>query len=73
MFDLTKLKSRTSLEKIRNYKGSNDHILKMKKKLEDEGFFVLTPNQIQYIEDNYDIEPTMITTPKTISGIVVSI
>lgn len=60
MFDLTKLKSRTSLEKIRNYKGSNDHILKMKKKLEDEGFFVLTPNQIQYIEDNYDIEPTKI-------------
>jgi SWI/SNF-related matrix-associated actin-dependent regulator 1 of chromatin subfamily A len=60
MVDLTKLKSRTSLEKIRNYKGSNDHILKMKKKLEDEGFFVLTPNQIQYIEDNYNIEPTTI-------------
>ncbi len=29
----------------------------MKKKLEDEGFFLLTTNQIQYIEDNFDVEP----------------
>lgn len=57
MFDLNKLKSRTILEKLKNYKGSNDKILKMKKKLEDEGFFLLTTNQIQYIEDNFDVEP----------------
>ena len=57
MFDLTKLKSKTALEKLKTYKGNNDKILKMKKKLEDEGFFLLTTNQIQYIEENFDIEP----------------
>lgn len=57
MFDLTKLKSKTVLEKLKTYTGNNDRILKMKKKLEDEGFFLLTTNQIQYIEENFDIEP----------------
>jgi SWI/SNF-related matrix-associated actin-dependent regulator 1 of chromatin subfamily A len=60
MVDLTKLKNRNTLEKIRSYNGTNEHILKIKNKLEREGFFVLTPNQIQYITDNFDREPTSI-------------
>ena len=60
MVDLTKLKNRNTLEKIRSYTGTNEHILKIKNKLEREGFFVLTPNQIQYITDNFDREPTTI-------------
>jgi len=60
MVDLTKLKNRNTLEKVRSYTGTNEHILKMKNKLEREGFFVLTPNQIQYITDNFDREPTII-------------
>jgi SWI/SNF-related matrix-associated actin-dependent regulator 1 of chromatin subfamily A len=60
MVDLTKLKNRNTLEKIRSYNGTNEHILKIKNKLEREGFFVLTPNQIQYITDNFDREPTTI-------------
>lgn len=55
--DLTKLKSKTTLEKVRNYEGKNEHILKMKKKLENEGFFLMTPSQISYVEENYDISP----------------
>ena len=54
MVDLTKLKNKTTLEKIRNYSGDNDHILKMKKRLDSEGFFVLTSSQISYIEDNHE-------------------
>lgn len=54
MIDLTKLKNKTTLEKIRNYSGDNDHILKMKKRLDSEGFFVLTSSQISYIEDNHE-------------------
>jgi len=57
MVDLTKLKNRNTLEKVRSYTGTNEHILKMKNKLECEGFFVLTPNQIQYLTDNFDREP----------------
>jgi SWI/SNF-related matrix-associated actin-dependent regulator 1 of chromatin subfamily A len=60
MVDLTKLKSKTTLEKIRNYQGGNDHILKMKNKLENEGFYILTPSQISYVEENIGIEPTKI-------------
>ena len=57
MVDLTKLKNRTTLEKVRNYTGTNDHILKMKKRLDGEGFFVLTSSQISYIEENLEREP----------------
>lgn len=57
MIDLTKLKNKTTLDKIRNYSGTNEHILKMKKKLDDEGFFVLTTSQISYIEENNEREP----------------
>jgi len=57
MVDLTKLKSKTTLDKIKNYTGENEHILKMKKKLENEGFFLLTPSQISYVEDNYNVNP----------------
>jgi len=60
MVDLTKLKNRSTLEKIRSYEGLNEHILKMKNKLEREGFFVLTPNQIQYIEENFEKQPSSI-------------
>jgi len=60
MVDLTKLKNRNTLEKVRSYIGTNEHILKIKNKLELEGFFVLTPNQIQYITDNFDREPMVI-------------
>ena len=57
MVDLAKLKNKTSLDKIRSYSGTNDHILKMKRKLDKEGFFILTPSQISYIEENIDKEP----------------
>ena len=57
MIDLTKLKSKTTLEKVRNYEGKNEHILKMKKKLENEGFFLMTPSQISYVEENYNFSP----------------
>ena len=57
MVDLSKLKSKTVLQKLENYVGKNEHILKMKKKFENEGFFLLTPSQISYIEENYDINP----------------
>lgn len=57
MVDLTKLKNKTTLDKIRNYSGTNEHILKMKKKLDVEGFFLLTTSQISYIEENHDKEP----------------
>lgn len=57
MIDLTKLKSKTTLEKVRNYEGKNEHILKMKKKLENDGFFLMTPSQISYVEENYNFSP----------------
>lgn len=57
MIDLDKLRSKTTLDKVRNYSGTNDHILKMKKKLDSEGFFVLTTSQISYIEENHEREP----------------
>lgn len=60
MVDLTKLKSRTTLDKVRNYNGTNDHILKMKKKLDNEGFFLLTTSQIQYVEENIEREPIIV-------------
>ncbi len=57
MVDLAKLKNKTTLDKIRNYQGTNDHIQKMKRKLDSEGFFVLTASQISYVEENVDKEP----------------
>lgn len=57
MVDLTKLKNKTTLDKIRNYQGTNNHILKMKRKLDSDGFFVLTASQISYVEENIDKEP----------------
>jgi SWI/SNF-related matrix-associated actin-dependent regulator 1 of chromatin subfamily A len=57
MIDLTKLKNKTTLDKVRNYSGTNDHILKMKKRLDSEGFFVLTPSQTEYIQENIEREP----------------
>jgi SNF2 family DNA or RNA helicase len=57
MIDLAKLKNKTTLDKVRNYSGTNDHILKMKSRLESEGFFVLTTSQTEYIQENIDREP----------------
>lgn len=57
MVDLAKLKNKTTLDRVRNYSGTNDHILKMKGRLEREGFFVLTTSQIEYLNENLDKEP----------------
>jgi hypothetical protein len=60
MVDLDKIKSRVIIEKLKNYKGSNEYILKLKNKLDSEGFFVLTTNQSSYITEHYETEPTSI-------------
>ena len=57
MVDLTKLRNKTTLDKIRNYSGSNEYILKMKRRLDSEGFFVLTTSQTDYVQENIDREP----------------
>jgi len=57
MVDITKLKTRVSLEKLKDYKGSNDYLLSLKRRLDTEGFFVLTNNQANYIENNFYSEP----------------
>lgn len=56
MLDITKLKNRTTLIKLKEYNGPNEYIHRLKIEALN-GRVVLTPSQVEYINDNYTSEP----------------
>jgi SNF2 family DNA or RNA helicase len=57
MLDINKLKNKKILLKLEKYVGSNEHVLKLKERLESEGSFMLSPSDAEYIENNFDSDP----------------
>jgi SWI/SNF-related matrix-associated actin-dependent regulator 1 of chromatin subfamily A len=60
MGDITKLKSKVALEKLREYEGENEYLKSLKLKLDRHGYTSLTTNQVQYILRTHDKEPTVL-------------
>jgi len=56
MLDITKLKNRTTLIKLKEYNGPNEYIHRLKIEALN-GRVMLTPSQVEYINDNYTSEP----------------
>jgi len=56
MLDITKLKNRTTLIKLKEYNGPNEYIHRLKIEALN-GRVILTPSQVEYINDNYTSEP----------------
>lgn len=56
MLDISKLKNRTTLLKLKEYDGPNEYIHRLKINTLN-GQVNLMPSQIQYIEDNYETKP----------------
>ena len=60
MLDANKLKNRTTLLKLEKYEGSNEYLLSLKEKLEEEGSFVISPSLAEYIEKNFNKDPKVV-------------
>jgi SWI/SNF-related matrix-associated actin-dependent regulator 1 of chromatin subfamily A len=56
MLDITKLKNRTTLIKLKEYDGPNEYIHRLRIDALN-GKVLLTPSQVEYINDNYTTEP----------------
>jgi len=56
MLDLSKLKNRTVLLKLKEYDGPNEYIHRLRINALN-GKVLLTPSQVEYINDNYTTEP----------------
>ena len=56
MLDITKLKNRTTLIKLKEYSGPNEYIHRLKIEALN-GRVMLTPSQVEYINKNYTSEP----------------
>jgi hypothetical protein len=56
MLDLSKLKNRTVLLKLKEYDGPNEYIHRLRINAL-RGKVILTPSQVAYINDNYTTEP----------------
>jgi SWI/SNF-related matrix-associated actin-dependent regulator 1 of chromatin subfamily A len=56
MLDLSKLKNRTVLLKLKEYNGPNEYIHRLRMNAL-RGKVILTPSQVAYINDNYTTEP----------------
>jgi SNF2 family DNA or RNA helicase len=57
MLDISKLKNRKTLIKLKEYSGKNEYILSLKEKLEENGSFFISPSVAEYIENNFDRDP----------------
>jgi SWI/SNF-related matrix-associated actin-dependent regulator 1 of chromatin subfamily A len=57
MLDISKLKNRKALVKLEEYDGNNEYLISLKKRLEKEGSFLISPSVAEYIELNFDREP----------------
>ena len=55
MLDISKLKNRNALVKLKEYNGSNEYLISLKNRIEKEGSFFISPSVAEYIELNFDI------------------
>ena len=67
MINLDEIGGYSAISKLRDYKGKNPYIYKLKNKLIKEGKISLTDNQKKYILDNYDFEPILINKVVTVT------
>jgi len=67
MLDISKLKNRKTLLKLAEYEGENEYILSLKKRLEKEGSFFISPSVAEYIENNFDRDPLEVNKVITIN------
>ena len=54
MLDISKLKNRKALVKLKSYSGINEYLLSLRDRIEKEGDFPISPSTAEYIELNFD-------------------
>lgn len=60
MVDVSKILSKFSSEKLKNYVGGNDYILSLQQKMKLNPYMILTKNQLDYLDKNIKKEPEII-------------
>tara|TARA_R100001509_G_scaffold52119_1_gene28518 strand:- start:11087 stop:12910 length:1824 start_codon:yes stop_codon:yes gene_type:complete len=60
MLDISKLKNRKALVKLKSYSGINEYLLSLRDRIEKEGDFPISPSTAEYIELNFDRDPVEI-------------
>lgn len=60
MIDINKLKNITSLSLLNKYEGKNPYLKKLKREHVKDGKVNFTDNQLRYIENFHNVEPTLI-------------
>jgi hypothetical protein len=66
MLDLSKLKNRTVLLRLKEYEGNNEYLHRLRINALN-GQVNLTPSQVEYINNNYTTEPIEINKVISIS------
>lgn len=57
MLDISRLKNKKTLLKLKEYEGSNEYLISLKNRLEKEGSFTISPSLAEYIETNFHKDP----------------
>ena len=67
MLDINSLKNRKALLKLEEYEGTNEYLISLKKRLEKEGPFPISPSLAEYVDINFDREPLEVNKVITIT------
>jgi SWI/SNF-related matrix-associated actin-dependent regulator 1 of chromatin subfamily A len=57
MLDVSRLKNKKTLLKLKEYEGKNEYLISLKERLEKEGSFTISPSLADYIETNFHKDP----------------
>ena len=60
MLDISKLKNRKALVRLKSYNGTNEYLISLRDRIEKEGDFPISPSTAEYIESNFDRDPVEI-------------
>lgn len=60
MLDISKLKNRKALVRLKSYSGTNEYLISLRDRIEKEGDFPISPSTAEYIESNFDRDPVEI-------------
>jgi SNF2 family DNA or RNA helicase len=60
MLDVSRLKNKKTLLKLKDYEGQNEYLQSLKERLDKEGSFTISPNLAEYIENNFHRDPLTI-------------
>lgn len=57
MLDISRLKNKKTLLKLKEYEGKNEYLISLKERLLKEGSFTISPSLAEYIENNFHRDP----------------